>query len=113
MPNADSRVIWVGMEYRFIPSIARLIQEADEGKIGDPRMLAIREHRFPFLRKVGHWNRFNRYSGAMSSHEDMCARIRTHARAHTHKHTRHARACSHEIPRKTYSWLSPSFSVAL
>jgi predicted dehydrogenase len=26
-------------------------------------MLAIREHRFPFLRKVGDWNRFNRNTG--------------------------------------------------
>jgi myo-inositol 2-dehydrogenase/D-chiro-inositol 1-dehydrogenase len=26
-------------------------------------MLTIREHRFPFLDKVGSWNRFNRYSG--------------------------------------------------
>ena len=26
-------------------------------------MLAIREHRFPFLMKVGDWNRFNRYTG--------------------------------------------------
>ena len=26
-------------------------------------MLTIREHRFPFLQKIGNWNRFNRYSG--------------------------------------------------
>lgn len=26
-------------------------------------MLAIREHRFPFLAKVGDWNRFNRNTG--------------------------------------------------
>ncbi len=26
-------------------------------------MLTIREHRFPFLHKVGDWNRFNRYTG--------------------------------------------------
>jgi predicted dehydrogenase len=26
-------------------------------------MLTIREHRYPFLSKVGHWNRFNRWSG--------------------------------------------------
>ena len=26
-------------------------------------MLTIREHRFPFLEKVGDWNRFNRYTG--------------------------------------------------
>ena len=26
-------------------------------------MLSIREHRFPFLHKVGHWNRFNKWTG--------------------------------------------------
>jgi predicted dehydrogenase len=45
-------LFWVGMEYRYIPSIGRLIREADAGTIGNLRMLAIREHRFPFLVKV-------------------------------------------------------------
>merc|ERR1719195_1093192 len=31
--------------------------------IGTPRMIAIREHRFPFLLKVQNWNRFNANSG--------------------------------------------------
>ncbi len=57
------RLVWVGMEYRFIPSIARLIEEADRGTVGTPHMLTIREHRFPFLSKVGQWNRFNVSSG--------------------------------------------------
>jgi len=81
--HAGSRVIWVGMEYRFIPSIAQLIQETEAGKIGDPKMLAIREHRFPFLRKVGHWNRFNRYSGACIERDagkTISVLVRTHAR---------------------------------
>jgi myo-inositol 2-dehydrogenase/D-chiro-inositol 1-dehydrogenase len=30
---------------------------------GGIRMLTIREHRFPFLPKVGDWNRFNRNTG--------------------------------------------------
>ena len=54
--------IWVAMEYRYMPPVARLIGEADAAT-GGIRMLTIREHRFPFLHKVGHWNRFNRYSG--------------------------------------------------
>jgi myo-inositol 2-dehydrogenase / D-chiro-inositol 1-dehydrogenase len=33
------------------------------GTLGDIRMVAIREHRFPFLRKVDNWNRFNRNTG--------------------------------------------------
>ncbi len=55
--------VWVAMEYRYMPAIARLIEEVEEGRIGTLRMLAIREHRFPFLEKVGSWNRFSRTSG--------------------------------------------------
>lgn len=56
-------VFWCGMEYRYIPSIHRLVKEASEGVVGELRMLSIREHRFPFLRKVGDWNRFNERTG--------------------------------------------------
>ncbi|MEZ5847624.1 MAG: Gfo/Idh/MocA family oxidoreductase [Geminicoccaceae bacterium] len=55
--------VWVAMEYRYMPPIARLIEEVRQGTAGRPRMLAIREHRFPFLRKVGDWNRFARNTG--------------------------------------------------
>lgn len=55
--------VWVAMEYRYMPAIARLIEEVEDGRIGRLRMLAIREHRFPFLHKVGDWNRFSRTSG--------------------------------------------------
>jgi len=58
-----SAPVWVAMEYRYMPAISRLIEEVQKGTIGKLRMLAIREHRFPFLEKVGHWNRFARYSG--------------------------------------------------
>ncbi|MCJ8518747.1 putative dehydrogenase [Pseudorhizobium tarimense] len=54
--------IWVAMEYRYMPPVARLINEVDEAT-GGVRMLTIREHRFPFLQKVGHWNRFNHQTG--------------------------------------------------
>jgi predicted dehydrogenase len=54
--------IWVAMEYRYMPPVAHLIREADAAT-GGIRMLTIREHRFPFLPKVGDWNRFNRNSG--------------------------------------------------
>lgn len=54
--------VWVAMEYRYMPPIARLLREAN-GATGGVSMLTIREHRFPFLAKVGNWNRFNRYSG--------------------------------------------------
>jgi len=56
-------VVWVGMEYRYMPLIARLIDEVRSGAVGNVRMLAIREHRFPFLKKVDDWNRFSRNTG--------------------------------------------------
>jgi predicted dehydrogenase len=43
--------------------VARLIEEVRAGTAGRLRMLAIREHRFPFLPKVGDWNRFARNTG--------------------------------------------------
>jgi len=54
--------VWVAMEYRYMPPIQTLISEVDAAT-GGPTMLTIREHRFPFLPKVGDWNRFNRYTG--------------------------------------------------
>ncbi|MEM1332712.1 MAG: Gfo/Idh/MocA family oxidoreductase [Actinomycetota bacterium] len=57
------RVIWMGLEYRYMPPIRRLIAEVEAGTVGDPRMVAIREHRFPFLVKVDNWNRFNDNTG--------------------------------------------------
>eukprot|EP00245_Coleochaete_scutata_P010893 TRINITY_DN3938_c0_g1_i1.p1 TRINITY_DN3938_c0_g1~~TRINITY_DN3938_c0_g1_i1.p1 ORF type:complete len:365 (-),score=47.36 TRINITY_DN3938_c0_g1_i1:260-1354(-) len=56
-------LLQVGLEYRYMPPVARLIREVRSGTIGDVRMVAIREHRFPFLVKVDNWNRFNRNTG--------------------------------------------------
>ncbi len=53
---------WVAMEYRYMPPVAAFLERVD-GATGGIRMLSIREHRFPFLRKVGDWNRFNRFTG--------------------------------------------------
>ncbi len=56
-------IVWVGLEYRYMPAIAALLAEVRGGAVGRVRMVAVREHRFPFLVKVGNWNRFNRYTG--------------------------------------------------
>ncbi len=56
-------VFWVGMEYRYMAPIARLVEEVRAGTIGTLRMVAIREHRYPFLPKIGDWNRFSRNTG--------------------------------------------------
>jgi predicted dehydrogenase len=54
--------IWVAMEYRYMPPVATFLAQS-AAATGGIRMLTIREHRFPFLRKVGDWNRFNRQTG--------------------------------------------------
>ncbi|HEY5110339.1 MAG TPA: Gfo/Idh/MocA family oxidoreductase [Acidimicrobiales bacterium] len=56
-------VVWVGLEYRYMPPVAALIADVASGGVGRVHMVAIREHRFPFLPKVGDWNRFNRNTG--------------------------------------------------
>jgi len=53
-----SKIIWTGMEYRFMPPVKQLIDEVHKNAIGKIKMLSIREHRFPFLHKVDDWNRF-------------------------------------------------------
>jgi myo-inositol 2-dehydrogenase/D-chiro-inositol 1-dehydrogenase len=55
--------VWVGMEYRFMPPMTNFRQQLEDGAIGELAMLSIREHRYPFLKKVNDWNRFNRNSG--------------------------------------------------
>ncbi len=56
-------ITWVGLEYRYMPPVARLIAEVRAGTVGVPHTFAIREHRFPFLPKVDDWNRFNANTG--------------------------------------------------
>jgi len=63
LAEGRTAVTWVGLEYRFMPPIARLLAEVDAGAVGRPRMVAIREHRFPFLTKVDNWNRFSANTG--------------------------------------------------
>lgn len=50
--------VWVAMEYRYMPPVQRLLSHLEAGTAGRLAMIAIREHRYPFLEKVGHWNRF-------------------------------------------------------
>eukprot|EP00934_Nitzschia_sp_Nitz4_P003326 Nitzschia sp. Nitz4//scaffold1_size375055//309170//310572//NITZ4_000324-RA/size375055-processed-gene-0.389-mRNA-1//1//CDS//3329541189//3316//frame0 len=53
--------IWVAMEYRYIPAVAKLMSLLPE--IGDLKMVTIRENRYPFLHKVGNWNRDQKKTG--------------------------------------------------
>lgn len=54
---------WTAMEYRYMPPAAAFIEEVHGGRVGRLQMLSIREHRFPFLPKVGDWNRFAANTG--------------------------------------------------
>jgi predicted dehydrogenase len=63
MARGRKAPVWVAMEYRYMPAVARLIELAHSGAAGPIRLVSIREHRYPFLNKVGHWNRFARLSG--------------------------------------------------
>jgi myo-inositol 2-dehydrogenase / D-chiro-inositol 1-dehydrogenase len=56
-------MFWTAMEYRFMPPAARFVEEVRGGVVGRLVMLTIREHRFPFLVKVGDWNRFSSNTG--------------------------------------------------
>ncbi|MCL7049428.1 hypothetical protein MKW94_001261 [Papaver nudicaule] len=56
-------LVQVGLEYRYMPPVAKLIDVVQNGTIGQVKMVSIREHRFPFLVKVNDWNRFNENTG--------------------------------------------------
>lgn len=45
-------LVQVGLEYRYMPPVAKLIDIVKEGALGQVKMVSIREHRFPFLVKV-------------------------------------------------------------
>ena len=60
---ARDAITWMGLQYRYMPTPATMLEQLAVGVCGMTRMVSIREHRFPFLKKVGDWNRFNRNTG--------------------------------------------------
>ncbi len=56
-------IFWTAMEYRFMPPAVEFIKQVHAERMGRLQMLSIREHRFPFLPKVGDWNRFSENTG--------------------------------------------------
>lgn len=63
MQKARTKPIWVAMEYRYMAPVTKLIEDTHAGRAGRPHMVSIKEHRFPFLEKVGDWNRFSDQTG--------------------------------------------------
>jgi predicted dehydrogenase len=58
-----SGIVWVAQEYRYMPPVAEMLRMAHAGEVGRIQQVAIREHREPFYRKVGDWNRFSSNTG--------------------------------------------------
>ena len=56
-------ITWVAQEYRYMPPVAEMIRMTHAGEVGRVHQVAIREHREPFYRKVGDWNRFSANTG--------------------------------------------------
>ena len=56
-------ITWVAQEYRYMPPVAELVRLAHAGEAGRIQQVSIREHREPFYRKVGDWNRFSANTG--------------------------------------------------
>ena len=56
-------LFWTAMEYRYMPPVAKFIDEIHNKTIGELKTLTIREHRFPFLKKMNNWNRFEKNTG--------------------------------------------------
>ncbi len=56
-------LVWMGLEYRYLPAVDDLLAEVRAGTAGNVQMVSVREHRYPFLDKVANWNRFNANTG--------------------------------------------------
>ena len=56
-------LVWMGLEYRYMPPVAELINIVHGGGVGEVQQVTIREHREPFYPKVGDWNRFRAKTG--------------------------------------------------
>src|SRR5487761_2226022 len=52
-----------GADADALEAVAALLDELRLGTAGSMKMFAIREHRYPFLAKVGDWNRFSARTG--------------------------------------------------
>ncbi len=57
-------IFQLGLQYRYKAMYSEAIYEAlTRRTLGEIKLIAIQEHRIPFLDKVGQWNKFARYSG--------------------------------------------------
>ncbi|MEM7220410.1 MAG: Gfo/Idh/MocA family oxidoreductase [Pseudomonadota bacterium] len=58
------KLVRIGLQYRYKAIYAEAIHEVlERGSIGRVHAINLLEHRFPFLDKVGQWNKFNEFTG--------------------------------------------------
>ncbi len=61
---AHDKPVRFGLQYRYKAIYAEAVDEVfQRGSVGQVHSISMLEHRFPFLDKVGQWNKFNTYSG--------------------------------------------------
>ena len=61
---AHSNIVRIGLQYRYKAIYAEAIKHVQQlDAVGQVQQTSILEHRFPFLDKVGQWNKFDAYTG--------------------------------------------------
>jgi len=61
---AHSKIVRPGLQYRYKAIYSEAIKEVIHRRtVGQVHSVNLLEHRFPFLDKVGQWNKFNTYTG--------------------------------------------------
>ncbi len=66
LASTHSRPVRFGLQYRYKAIYAAAIREVfDQRNVGRVHSVNMLEHRFPFLDKVGQWNKFDRYTGGV------------------------------------------------
>ena len=64
LAHNHNNIVRIGLQYRYKAIYAEAIAEIiDRQSIGKVRNVNMLEHRFPFLDKVGQWNKFDEYTG--------------------------------------------------
>jgi predicted dehydrogenase len=64
LASERENIVRVGLQYRYKAIYAEAIREVfDRDTVGRVHSVNLLEHRFPFLDKVGQWNKFNAYTG--------------------------------------------------
>ena len=61
--NSHNGYVQIGLQYRYKWLYREAMREMHAGSLGRIHSVQVLEHRFPFLDKVGQWNKFNANTG--------------------------------------------------